>query len=154
MSMWQDRLNAIIGGATLPRVAERLALGRLKRWGAGFIEKEWEVDPSFCTGEGTSQQALFGGYVAALADQALAFTAMTVMDEAHYFRTVDLHVTYYDTIPSGKIEIRGRVMNRSRRLLHVEAEFIREDGTLAAKASAIQVVIPYAAANPETGSET
>lgn len=143
MGIWQQRLSAIADGSLpLPLVTQLLGLGRLKRWSEGYIEKEWKVDPGFCTGDGTEHQVLFGGYLAALADQVLTFAAMTVMDDDHYFRTSELRVSFFRPITDGAVRIEGRVVNRSRTLVHVEAEFYRDDGKLAAKATGVQLVMP------------
>jgi uncharacterized protein (TIGR00369 family) len=143
MGIWQQRLSAITDGSlTLPLVTQLLGLGRLTRWSEGYVEKEWKVDPGFCTGDGADQQALFGGYLAALADQVLTFATMTVMDDKHAFKTSELHVSFFRPITEGTVRIVGRVVNRSRTLVHVEAEFYRDDGKLAAKASATELVQP------------
>jgi acyl-coenzyme A thioesterase PaaI-like protein len=143
MGIWQDRLTAIADGSlTLPSVTRRLGLGRLSNWGTGFVKKEWSVDPDFCTGDGTAHQALFGGYVAALADQVLTFTAMTVMDDDHSFRTSSLQISFFRPICKGVLRIEGHVINSSRSLLHVEADFFLDDRKLAAKASAVLTLMP------------
>jgi len=143
MGIWQQRLSAIADGSLpLSRANQLLGLGRLKRWSEGYVEKEWKVDPGFCIADGTEHQVLFGGYLAAMADQILTLTAMTVMDDDHFFRTSDLQVSFFRPITDGVVRIEGRVVNRSRTLVHVEAEFYRDDEKLAAKASAVQVMLP------------
>lgn len=151
MGIWQDRLTAIADGSlTLPAVLQRLRLGRLSSWRTGFVEKEWTVDRDFCTGQGTAHQALFGGYVAALADQVLTFAAMTVADDDHFFRTSGLQISFFRPISRGVLRIEGRVVNGSRSLLHVEADFFLDDGKLAAKASAVLTLQPM---KPEIAAE-
>ena len=143
MGIWQDRLTAIADGSlTLPAVTQRLGMGRLSSWRPGFVKKEWTVDPDFCTGDGTAHQAHFGGYVAALADQVLTFTAMTVADDEHFFRTSGLQISFFRPISSGVLRIEGHVVNSSRSLLHVEADFFLDDSKLAAKASAVLTLQP------------
>jgi uncharacterized protein (TIGR00369 family) len=137
VTIWRRRLEAIAHGtAQLPAVVERLGLGRLTRWSEGYVEKTWEVEPAFCTGAGTEAQTLFGGYVAALADQVLAFAAMTVLDDNRSIRTADPRVLFFRPITTGSVTIRGRVLNVSASLIHVEAEFLQgnDDNTLVAKA--------------------
>jgi uncharacterized protein (TIGR00369 family) len=111
-------------------VTQVLGLGRLTRWSEGYVEKEWKVGPGFCTGDGTDQQALFGGYLAALADQVLTFAAMTVMDDKHAFKTSEVQVSFFRPITEGAVRIVGRVVNRSRTMFHVEAEFYRTTASL------------------------
>ncbi|OYW97200.1 MAG: thioesterase, partial [Caulobacter vibrioides] len=71
-----ERLEVICSGAgDLPPIVEQLRLGRLDAWGEGWVRKTWTPHPSLDTADGS----LFGGYIAALADQVLAFAAMTVI---------------------------------------------------------------------------
>jgi uncharacterized protein (TIGR00369 family) len=150
VTIWRRRLDAIANGtAQLPPVVERLGLGRLTKWSGGFVEKTWEVEPAFCTGAGTEAQMLFGGYVAALADQVLAFTAMTVLDDNRSIRTADLRVSFFRPISTGSVTIRGRVLSVSSTLIHVEAEFLQGNDTLVAKALGVQSVRPMDEASRE-----
>ena len=74
MTWATERLEAICSGrGPLPPIVEQLRLGRLDAWGEGWVRKTWTPHPSLDTADGS----LFGGYIAALADQALAFAAMT-----------------------------------------------------------------------------
>jgi len=71
-----ERLEAICSEAgDLPPIVEQLRLGRLDAWGEGWVRKTWTPHPSLDTADGS----LFGGYIAALADQVLAFATMTVI---------------------------------------------------------------------------
>ena len=143
MGIWQKRLDDLADEAIpLTAVHARLGLGRLKSWRTGFVEKEWRVDPEVCTGTGTGAQAVFGGYISALADQILSWAAMTVVDDSHFFRTSSLQVSFFRPVSGGSLRIEGRVVNQSSSLLHCEADFLREDGKLAAKAAAVQVLTP------------
>jgi acyl-coenzyme A thioesterase PaaI-like protein len=117
------------------------------------VEKEWVVDPSFCVAEGTSEQALFGGYVGALADHVLAFATMTVLDDNHYFRTAELKISFFKKIRDGVVTITGTVINQSRTLIHVDAHFLLGSGELAARASAVQVIVPFRAETPRPDTE-
>jgi acyl-coenzyme A thioesterase PaaI-like protein len=154
LGIWQDRLDIIADGtATLPSVNRKLGLGRLKCWRKGFVEKEWIVDPSFCVAEGTSEQALFGGYIGALADHILAFTTMTVLDDNHYFRTAELKISFFKKIRDGVVTITGTVVNQSRTLIYADALFSLEGGELAARASAVQVIVPFRAETPRPDTE-
>jgi acyl-coenzyme A thioesterase PaaI-like protein len=145
MGFWQERLDVIVDGTgPLPSVNEHLELGRLTSWREGFVEKDWEVKPHFCTAEGTPQQALFGGYLGALADQVLSLVSMTVMEDTCQFRTVDLKIAFFNKIRVGPLKIEARVVNKSRMLLHCEAEFM-QNGKLMAKASAVQAITDLAA---------
>ena len=142
MTRWQKRLNMIQGGTSpLPPVVEHLKLGRLERWGDGFIEKSWQVDSTFCTGDGSGAVALFGGYVAALADQAAAFAAMTVAPDDQYFRTSDLRLSFFRNIKQGDIKLRAEVVNQSKSLLHIDVQFLDSSDILAARATVVQSLL-------------
>jgi len=135
-----DRLDQVKrGDAMLPPVVQTLRLGGLDDWGEGWVRKTWTPAPELLNSDGS----LFGGYIAALADQVLAFAAMTVAPADAMFRTSNLKI---DFIRVGKAEIlglEGRVVARTRGMIHVEADFRRPDGDLIARASAQQVVVPF-----------
>lgn len=140
MTWATERLDALTRGeAEAPPVVKTLRLGLLSAWGEGWVRKRWEPVPEVMNGDGS----MFGGYVAALADQMLAFAAMTVIDEPSAFRTTDLQVRFFRLGRAHPLLIEGRVVSRSRALIHVEIEFRREDGELIAKATGQQFVTPF-----------
>ncbi|MBO9710779.1 MAG: PaaI family thioesterase [Caulobacter sp.] len=140
MTWAADRLDQIKGGQTaLPPVVQTLRLGGLDDWGQGWVRKTWTPEPELLNSDGS----LFGGYLAALADQILAFAAMTAAPADAMFRTSNLKV---DFIRVGKAEVlalEGRVVARTKGMIHVEADFRRPDGELIARASAQQIVVPF-----------
>jgi uncharacterized protein (TIGR00369 family) len=136
MSWATERLDQIKAGTVdAPAVVHTLKLGLLDDWGPGWVRKRWEPHPEVMNGDGS----MFGGYIAALADQILAFAAMTVMPDEAYFRTVNLQLQFLRVAWARPLLIEARVTASSRRLITVEAEFRREDDVLIAKASAQQV---------------
>lgn len=130
-----DELKA--GGASLPPIVETLRLGTLEDWGEGWVRKRWSPAPELMTADGS----LFGGYLAALADQVLTFAAMTVVSEEAVFRTLNLQVNFVRVGRQAPLAIEGRVVAQTRQLITVRAEFRREDGELIAEASAQQLVM-------------
>lgn len=140
MTWATDRLDQIKGGDTpFPPVVQTLKLGVLDDCGEGWVRKTWTPAPELLNSDGS----LFGGYIAALADQILAFAAMTVAPADAVFRTSNLRV---DFIRVGKAEVlalEGRVVARTRGMIHVEADFRRPDGELIARASAQQIIVPF-----------
>lgn len=142
MTWATDRLDQIKGGdVVLPPVVQTLRLGGLDDWGQGWARKTWTPAPELLNSDGS----LFGGYIAALADQILALAAMTVAPGDAMFRTSNLKV---DFIRVGKAEVltlEGRVVAKTKGMIHVEADFRRPDGELIARASAQQVVVPFGA---------
>lgn len=140
MTWATDRLDALIAGdASPPPVVATLRLGLLDAWGEGWARKRWEPTAEVMNGDGS----MFGGYLAALADQILAFAAMTVIDEPCAFRTTDLQIRFFRLGRAHPLLIEGRVTSRSKSLIHIEVEFRREDGELVAKATGQQFVTPF-----------
>lgn len=140
MTWATDRLDALIAGeAEPPPVVGVLRLGLLEAWGGGWARKRWEPHEELMNADGS----MFGGYLAALADQMLAFAAMTVIEAPSAFRTTDLQVRFFKLGRAHPLLIEGRVVARSRQLISVEVEFRREDGELMAKATGQQFVTAY-----------
>lgn len=138
MSWAIDRLNALLaGGVALPPVVTTLQLGTLDAWGPGWARKTWAAKPELMNLDGS----MFGGYLAALSDQILAFAAMTVTPADKMFRTTNLHVDFFKLV-RGDLDIEGRVTAQSASLIAVEADFRLKDGALAARAHAQQMLIP------------
>ncbi len=137
MATWATaRLDALIAGAPPPPVVATMRLGTLDAWGDGWARKRFEPEADQLNSDGS----LFGGLIAALADQMLAFAAMTVVPGDHLFRTTNLAVAYFKLGKRQPIDIEARVAAQSRQLIHVRADFRTADGELLADASAQQVL--------------
>jgi uncharacterized protein (TIGR00369 family) len=135
-----DRLDQIKGGDTaLPPVVQTLQLGGLDDWGEGWARKTWTPAPELLNSDGS----LFGGYLAALADQILALAAMTVAPGDAMFRTSNLKVDFIRVGKAETLAIEGRVVAKTKSMIHVEADFRRPDGELIVRASAQQIVVPF-----------
>ena len=140
MTWATERLDALkVGTATPPPIVETLRLGLLDDWGEGWVRKTWRPSPELATADGS----LFGGYLAALADQVLAFAAMTVVPADRLFRTVNLQVNFLKVAREGPLAIEAKVVARTRQLITARAEFRREDGALIADATAQQIVMAF-----------
>jgi acyl-coenzyme A thioesterase PaaI-like protein len=122
-----------LAGAPVPAVIAKLELGSLDAWGPGWVQKTWQAKPDLLNGDGS----MFGGYLAALADQMLAFATMTILPGDKLFRTVNLNVSFFQ-IGRGDMEIEARVISQSENMICVRAEFKSPDGVLLAEASAQQ----------------
>jgi uncharacterized protein (TIGR00369 family) len=132
-----ERLNALCAGAEPPPVVHTLGLGTLAAWGDGWARKHWDPKPELLNSDGS----LFGGYLAALADQALAFAAMTVLPADCVLRTVNLHVQFLRVGRAERLLIEARVIARSRQMVSCHVDMRSEDGVLIAEASAQQFVM-------------
>jgi uncharacterized protein (TIGR00369 family) len=86
---------------------------------------------------------MFGGYIAALADQMLGFAAMTVVPEGSAFRTINLNVQFIRIGRAHPLLIEAMVVSATKSLIVAEVVFLREDGELIARASAQQLVVPF-----------
>lgn len=141
MTWATDRLNALVHGVEeAPPVVETLRLGLLDSWSEGHASKRWEPDPGLLNADGS----MFGGYIAALADQMLAYAAMTVVEEGSAFRTINLHVQFLRVGRAHPILAEAHVTALTKSIISVEVDFYREsDRALIATATAQQMVVPY-----------
>jgi uncharacterized protein (TIGR00369 family) len=142
MTWATDRLAALKAGATdLPPVVRTLKLGTLDDWGEGWVRKRWTASPEILNVDGS----MFGGYIAALADQILTLAAMSVLPENCAHRTTNLSVQFLKLARGEPLVIEARVLAQSKQLITVEADFRFENGDLIAKATAQQMITPYRA---------
>ena len=140
MTWGTDRLAALKADVgEPPPIVRTLRLGLLDDWGEGWVRKSWTPHPDLATADGS----LFGGYLAALADQVLAFTAMTVVPGEMHFRTLNLQMNFVRIGRTQPLSIDARVVARTRQMITVRAEFHREDGELLAEATAQQLLMPF-----------
>jgi uncharacterized protein (TIGR00369 family) len=139
MSTWATkRLDALISGeAVPPAVVAKLELGTLDEWATGWVRKRWTALPDVLNGDGT----MFGGYLAALADQMLAFAAMSAVPDDYMFRTANLNVTFH-RLGRGDMDIEAKVISQSRLVIFTRVEFRDMEGTLLAEATAQQFLKP------------
>ena len=138
MGWASERLDALKAGTVeLMPVVQTLRLGALDDWGPGWVRKTWDPKPELLQSDGT----MFGGYLAALADQTLGFATMSVLPDDQFFKTVGLNVQFFRGSKSERLTIEARVVAQSRQLIAVEAEFRNQRGDLIAKAAAQQVLL-------------
>lgn len=124
--------------AAIPFV-KTLNLPPIKEWEPGRVVMEWQVDENLFHPRG----AVFGGYIAALADRILGAVTLSLLDDHEAFTTADLNVSFFRPVSSGLLTIEARIIHRGRSLVQAEVDFIRDDGKLSNKASAAQAIIPY-----------
>lgn len=138
MTWATDRLDALKAGtATPPPITQTLKLGLLDDWGEGWVRKSWRPVAELATADGS----LFGGYLAALADQVLAFATMTVVPDDRSYRTLNLQMNFLRVGRSHPLAIEARVVAQTKQLITVRAEFRRDDGGLIADATAQQILM-------------
>jgi uncharacterized protein (TIGR00369 family) len=140
MTWGTDRLAALKAGiGEPPPIVRTLRLGVVDDWGEGWVRKSWSPHPDLETADGS----LFGGYLAALADQVLAFATMTVVPAEMHFRTLNLQMNFVRIGRAHALGIEGRVVAQTRQMITVRAEFRRDDGELLADATAQQLLMPF-----------
>lgn len=86
--------------------------------------------------------SLFGGYLTALADQAAAFAAMTVVPNDMVFRTTSLTMNFVRVGRAEALLIEARVVAQRRQMITCRVELKRENDELIAEASSQQLLLP------------
>ncbi|MEM9170223.1 MAG: PaaI family thioesterase [Pseudomonadota bacterium] len=108
---------------------------RLTDWSWGRVALDWEMAETLFLPDGV----MFGGHVAAAADQIVSLATMTVLPrDVDRFRTSRLETNYFRPVKGERARIDGRVTNLSRTLIHAEADVYCADA-LAVRIFATQV---------------
>jgi uncharacterized protein (TIGR00369 family) len=142
MTWATERLDLLkAGAAVLPPVVQTLQLGGLDDWGAGWVRKRWVPNPNLLNVDGS----LFGGYLTALADQAAAFAAMTVVPDDMLFRTTSLTMNFVRVGRAEALLIEATVVAQTCQMITCRAELKRENDELIADASSQQLLLPMKA---------
>lgn len=137
MGWASERLDGLVAGnVEPPAVTKTLQLGLLDAWAPGWVRKRWEPSPELLNGDGS----LFGGYLAALADQMLAFAAMSVLPDEAMFRTTNLQMQFFRVGAAHPLDLEAKVVAQTRRLISAEVDFRRPDGMLIARGAGQQTV--------------
>ena len=135
---WVGLLDDIVARRnTPPPMVAALRLPGLEGWERGRVWGSWDVDPEMFHAGG----AVFGGYLAALADSYVGLATASVLSSEELFTTADLRVAYFRPVTKGTLQIAAEVLNRGRRMAHVECVFVNDDDKVAAKATATQVIL-------------
>jgi uncharacterized protein (TIGR00369 family) len=141
MNEWTELLDRLVArrlaeGEQEPPHVQTLSLPYPDSWSPGRVSARWSVDPRFFHERG----ALFGGFLAALSDHALAMVTMSVLEAGELFSTSDLRTSFFRPVTGGALAIEASVVHRGRHMVQAEVTFAREDGKLVGKATATQVV--------------
>jgi len=141
---WPDLLDAATRGEWVdwwPKgpVMESLHLpAGVTSWERGVARGKWPIDRSFFHSAG----ALFGGFLGVLADLATTWAMFSVLEDAEFFNTSDLRISFFRPVTEGMVLFEARVVHRGRRIAFVEASFSDASERLLAKAAATEVIIP------------
>ena len=137
MSTWSDMLDASVAGRDDARHVAALRLPTLEGWERGRVWARWKIEDDFVI---PLAAALFGGYIAALADHLLACAVFTVLEENESFYTAELHTHFFRPVSEGVLEIEARVVTRGTRSAYCEARLTDSAGKLVARAGATQMI--------------
>ena len=133
-----DILNGYKAGGSRFNIwaEEKLGAFELTSWSWGRVSLRWNIDDRFVMPDGV----MFGGHVASVADHIAGLTTMTVLTvNEERFRTSRLETNFFRPVMKPKAVIEGRVVNASKSLIHVEADFLNEEGKLSVRIAAVQV---------------
>lgn len=76
-----------------------------------------------------------------LMDTAMGGATMTVLAEGQMCATVEMQTRYHRPAGSGRLTARANVLSAGRRVVHLEARTVDDDGNLIASATASFAVI-------------
>ena len=118
-----------------PEIVQKWGLGTIDEWRPGYVKKVWCVAKSHLL-----DTSLFGGCIAALADQMLAFPAITLQQDGEFCATSNLTLSYLKPVREGQLIIEAEVVSRRGKSFYVEAKF-SQNNELVAKAAATQITV-------------
>ena len=81
-------------------------------------------------------EAIHGGAIATLLDNAMGWATNTVLQDDENFATADLQIQFVRAAKIGLLKARGSVVRRTRALAFCESEVHDDDGQLIARGSA------------------
>lgn len=82
-----------------------------------------------------------GAVAYALIDTAMGGATMAVVEEGKHCATIEIHVRYHRGGRAGRLTAEATVISASRRVVHLEARAIDDEGTLVASATGSFAVI-------------
>ncbi len=129
-------LNLIVAGeAPPPAYVRRLALPRPTTWLPGWVESATTVGDEVTWTAG----AVFGGYLACVADQFAGLAMFTVLPDAARFLTATAETAFHRPVRPGQLTIEATVVDLSGRNAVVEV-LMYQDGHTAAASRATQTI--------------
>jgi uncharacterized protein (TIGR00369 family) len=138
MLNWQEVLDRIVArDAPKPPHVEIMRLPGIDGWEPGHVWCQWTVDEAFIQPQG----AIFGGYIAAIADEILGLATLTTLNRGERFVTADMRVNFFRPIKDGIVTVDATVQHKGRTNIFAEATFTDPQGNLCAKAAATQSVV-------------
>ncbi|MBU1207538.1 MAG: PaaI family thioesterase [Proteobacteria bacterium] len=90
-----------------------------------------------------------GGAIASLADTAVAFALMTMIQPGERVTTAEFKINFLSSVYSGEMIGEARIVNKGRKLVMADMEVKKEDGQLIAKGLATYMIV----SSPQTVEE-
>ncbi|EFM59846.1 Hypothetical protein BIBO2_1239 [Brucella sp. BO2] len=106
----------------------------------GTIRIAFHPDERMLNPRGTVQ----GGIVAAMLDDTMVPALYALTGGQYLASTIDLNVSFIRPVQPGRVIAEGRVVNRGRSVVFMEAELLSEDGKLLARATSSGIPIELA----------
>lgn len=106
----------------------------------GFATATLDVGPVHLNPHGT----VHGGVMFVLLDTAMGAATMTVVGEGNWCATLDIHTRYLAPCFGGRLVATASVRRAGRRIVHLDASVVGDDGTEYVAASGMFAVIPAA----------
>ncbi|WP_105984099.1 MULTISPECIES: PaaI family thioesterase [unclassified Brucella] len=106
----------------------------------GAIRIAFHPDERMLNPRGTVQ----GGIVAAMLDDTMVPALYALTGGQYLASTIDLNVSFIRPVQPGRVIAEGRVVNRGRSVVFMEAELLSEDGKLLARATSSGIPIELA----------
>jgi uncharacterized protein (TIGR00369 family) len=82
-----------------------------------------------------------GGAIASLADTAVAFALMTIIQPGERVTTAEFKINFFAAVTDGEMVGEARVVHAGKRLVSADMEVKGQDGTLIAKGIATYAII-------------
>ena len=131
--------DSVTGRAPLPPAAATLGLQLIDADpDAGTIELAFEAKHEFTNPSGN----VLGAYVAAMLYDTVGPALLATLRPDQFQATHDITVHFLRPVKPGRLVGKGLVIRRDGDLAHLEASLIRDDGEIAATATATATVIP------------
>jgi acyl-CoA thioesterase len=108
--------------------------------GEGTGVAELELDERHMNPHG----AVHGGVMFVLVDTAMGAAAMSVVGEGNRCATLDIHTRYLSPCFGGRVTATATVRKPGRRVVHLDATVVGDDGREYTAATGVFAVIPVA----------
>jgi uncharacterized protein (TIGR00369 family) len=116
----------------VPPVAKLLGRKIIDAAADGTVRLQFKASEKFANRFGTVQ----GGILSAMLDSALGISVLVTLPPGQFCVTVTLNTTYFRPAKPGPIHAQARVLHRSGKLAHAEADLHDEAGVRIARATA------------------